>query len=359
MLILVTGAVVAVYVVITTVDSLTPSQSGPRSSSYATAPDGLAAYADLLEVAGHRVSRVRMRPGEARLDPGQTVVMLDPDRLSAQDVRALRDFVSAGGELVAGGQSPQAWLGGLIANPPSWSPAGSSFGAPLVPVPENNGVTRVSSTADGAWVAAHGTLPAIGTAGRSLLTVALLGSGRVALLADASPLQNQLLAQDDNAALGLSLAGGPHRPVAFIEGVHGFGGTGGLAALPVRWKWLLGGLILAALVLIAARIRRLGPPEPATAAGVPPRRAHVVALASALRRTGDPSAASSVQEHARALVLRRAGLGVQADDHAIAAAASRLGLDANEARVVAGQSLQAGDVLTAGRALAKLSGEAV
>src|SRR5207237_9769608 len=94
---------------------------------------------------------------------------------------------------------------------------------------------------------------------RSLLLVARAGRGRVALLADASPLQNRLLARADDAELGLALAGG--RPVAFVESVHGYGRATGVAAIPHSWLVAFAGLGLAALLLIWARGRRPGPPE--------------------------------------------------------------------------------------------------
>ena len=113
----------------------------------------------------------------------------------------------------------------------------------------------------------------------------------------------------DDAAFGLAIAGAPSRPVSFEEAVHGYGEARGLAALPTRWKWALGGLLLAALVAVAARFRRLGPPEPTPVPPQPPRRAHVDALGSALARTGRPAeAAGPVQAQARTLVLTRARL---------------------------------------------------
>ena len=133
------------------------------------------------------------------------------------------------------------------------------------------------------------------------MTVATLGTGRIELLADSSPLQNQLLAHADNARLGLSLAGAPGRTVQFEEASHGYGGGRGLAALPTRWKWALIGLLVAALLAVASRIRRLGPATPPAPPTPPPRRLHVEALASALARTERPSeAAEPVRDHVRA-----------------------------------------------------------
>jgi hypothetical protein len=116
----------------------------------------------------------------------------------------------------------------------------------------------------------------------------------VLLLARSSPLQNRLLGRADNAALGLALAGEAGRPVVFVETVHGYGLASGLAAIPDRWLWVLGGLLVAALTWMLARGRRLGPPERERRELPPPRRAYVEALGAALARTRSPQAAGEV-----------------------------------------------------------------
>lgn len=346
----------ALALLLMVIDGLTPSSSGPTSSSYATAPEGLEGYADLLTTSGHTVTRLRLAPARARLDPRETLVLLDPSVLLPADVSALRRFVAAGGDLIAGGQEPGAWLSELMSDPPRWSAAGEILATPLVSVPETAGVSSVQSAGAGSWSNAGATLPAVGEPGRSLLTVATVGAGRIALLADTSPLQNRLLANADNAEFGLALAG-PGRPVAFEEAAHGYGEKAGLAALPTRWKWTLVGLILATLVWVAARIRRLGPAQPHAPPTPPARRAHVEALAFALARTGSPGdAAQPVQRHARELVLERARLPADASASAVMLAARELGLDESESEAVGAPALSDDYVLAAGRALSRLSG---
>ena len=63
----------------------------------------------------------------------------------------------------------------------------------------------------------------------TLLLVEPAGRGRIALLADTSPLQNRLLGEADNAAFALALSG--RGPLTFVESVHGYGPARGLAAL--------------------------------------------------------------------------------------------------------------------------------
>ena len=331
---------------------------GPAGSSFSTGPDGIAAYAELLRAEGHAVSALREAPAEAELDPRATVVVVDPEGLAAADARALRRFVERGGRLVAGGSEPEAWLDALLDRPPAWSPGGPTRARPLVPVPETAGLELVTAAGDGAWQRSGAALAALGRADRALLAVAAPGAGSVALLADTSPLHNRRLAVADNAALGLALAGGRERPVAFAESVHGFGRTG-FAALPLRWRFALAGLCAAALVLMAARARRLGPPQRPGRDLPPPRSDYAYALAGALARTRRPGeAVEPVRVEARARLARRGGLDPEADASELRLAAERAGLSSEEAEAVLGTVSGERDAIAAGRALARLSGGA-
>jgi hypothetical protein len=224
-----------------------------------------------------------------------------------------------------------------------------------VPVAETAGVERVRSAGDGGWTAAKAALPVVGRPGDpALVLVSELGAGRVVLLADASPVQNRALARADNAALGLALAGPPGRPVAFLETVHGYGESRGLAALPASWRWALAGLTIAALVWLLARAWRLGPPEREARDLAPPRRAYVDALGATLARTRRPGeAVQPVRAAARRRLERRAGLRPGAQPEELRRAAERLGLSEEEARAVTGEN---DEVMAAGRALARLGG---
>jgi Domain of unknown function (DUF4350) len=352
------GVVVVAYLIAALiVNQFSPHSTGPTSSSYASADSGLAAYATLLTRAGHPVVRLRRTPAHAQLRPNQTLVLLDPEVIVPSDITALRRFVFAGGRLIAGGQAPGAWLSELLSQAPTWAAQASQSATTLIPVSLTAGVGDVESDGHGAWIDPRGTLPILGEPARALVTVASLGSGLVVLVADSSPLQNHLLASADNAALGLSLAGPADRPVVFDEGVHGYGQSSGLAALPTRWKWALIGLIVAALLIVAARFRRLGPLQRPAPQPLPARRAHVEAIAAALERTGDArSAAGPVREHARSLVARRAALPPGAGARELGEAAIRLGLDSEEAGALTAEDVGADRLLAAGSALAKLSG---
>jgi uncharacterized protein DUF4350 len=339
---------VGLNVVSLVVSSVSPEPSGKDGSAYATQPRGAAAYAELLRRAGHRIGYLRDPLEDARLEPGATIVVLDADLEEAQRA-ALTRFVRAGGRLVVAGEDAGQ---GVVARAPSWSQQGLRIAYSTVPVPETSGVRRVQSAGAGSFSAPRGALPVLG-ADPALLAVARAGRGRAVLLADASPLQNRLLATADNAALGLALAGTPPRPVTFVESVHGFGRSTGLAALPVRWQLGLAVALLAALTLLLSRARRLGPAEEGGAAPTPARREHVDALAAGLRRAGEPAVAlAPVRSAARTQVIRRAALAPDVPDDAIGLAARRLGYAEDEIAALTGEH-QPGAALALGRALAR------
>jgi hypothetical protein len=221
---------------------------GPPSSSYATAPDGLAAAAELLERGGHDVRRLRAPLDDRPPTLDDTVFVVDGRPLRAAERRTLDRFVARGGHAVLAGPTPIAAAG-----------------------------LRVRS----------------GSVRR--------GRGTFTLLADSTPLRNRALARDANAALAIRLTGPPARRVAFVESIHGYAQATGLAALPGGVQRCLLLLGLAALAWMVARGRRLGPPETESRELAPPRRLHVEALAAALRRTKD-------RDEAPAIAARRAGL---------------------------------------------------
>jgi Domain of unknown function (DUF4350) len=276
--------VVVVNVITLGLGLLTPTPGGPTSSSYATGADGLAAWAALLERRGRSVSQSREQLEEAKLDPDSTLVVLDPRALDEQEISALVSFAETGGRLVAGG-SFASWTGDLLAGV-EWSARPIRSAGVLASVPETAGVTTVSSAGEGSFSDTGGALPIVGAGRSSLAAVGRAGAGTIVFLADAGPLQNARLDDDDNAAFALGVVGPPSRPVVFAESIHGYGTATGLAALPARWKWALLFAGLAVLVMMWARARRLGPPDELARELPPPRIAYVDSLAGILARTG-------------------------------------------------------------------------
>ena len=198
-------------------------------------------------------------------------------------------------------------------------------------------------------------VPLLGGAGGVLVTVASVGQGRVVALADASPLQNRLLARADNAAFALA-AVGEGRPVAFAEAHHGYGASTGIRALPLRWRWALAGGFLAALVWMWSRSRRLGPPDEIERVTPPARRAYVEAMAGALVRTRQPDVAlAPLQDRARKRLAARAGLAADASDEELRRAAARLSLPAADVDALFRPCRTDADAVAVGRTLAALT----
>ena len=329
---------------------------GPTSSSYATGGDGLAAYAELLARHGHPVRRLRVSLDKAQLDPGTTLVLADPSRMTDAEAGALAAFVSAGGRLVAAGSGAGPVLAGLPGGGPEWDDGEVDSARPLAPVPELAGVATVEAGGTGVWRVVGGTLPVLGGPDGVLATVASVGRGRVLALADASPLQNRLLDQADNAAFALAAAG-DGRPVAFAEAQHGYGQGRGLRAVPARWRWALAGGFLAAMVWMWSRGRRLGPPDDIERSEPPARRAYVDAMAGALARTRQPEVVvAPLQDRARRRLAARAGLPPDAGEESMRHAATQLGLAAGEVDALFRPCRTDEDVVAVGRALAQLTG---
>lgn len=334
-----------------------PPPAGPPSSSYATAPEGLAAYADLLAAYGHPVRRLRAALDDAGLDPRGTVVVADPTPLTDAENRALRRFVRDGGRLVAAGADVVPTLRHILPSGPQWAPAGLRSARPLAEVPEVAGISVVRAAGGGSWSDAGATMPVLGdtvaTGPTTVATVATAGAGRVIALADASPLHNDLLDEADNAAFGLAVAGERGRPVAFAEAAHGYVDSEGLGAIPSRWRAVLAGGLAAAFVWMWSRGRRHGPPEDAERAFPPPRRAYVDAMAASLAKTREPAiSAQPLQQAARRRIARRAGLPPGAGDDAVRQAAAHLGVPPEEVAALFSAPRNDKDLLAVGRATA-------
>ena len=354
------AAVVVLFAAaIAILDRLAPAPQGPKSSSFATAPEGLAAYADLLRRAGHPVERRRRDLAGDRLSPERTLVVLDPRAVPPEEARAIGAFVRAGGRLVAGGTSGTAWLEGALGEAPEPGDERDGDARALVPVPETAGVATVGGPGLAGWERAGSALPVLGPPEAPLAVLAVRGAGRALLLASAAPLQNPGLQRADNAALALAAAGPAERPVVFLETVHGYGAATGLAALPADARWMLAGLLLAGLLFAWSHARRLGPPEEEERPLPPPRADYVDALAGALVRTKRPAeVAGPLRAAARERLARRAGLPAGAGDGALREAAERFGLPADETAALLEAPTDLDGALAAGRAHARL-GDAV
>lgn len=330
---------------------------GPTSSSWATGADGLAAFAELLVRRGHAVDRLRVSLDRAQLDPSATLVLADPRGITAVEEQAVARFLAAGGRLLAAGPAAERLVAALTEGSIEWTGAELPSARALAPVPETAGVNTVDAGGRGAWVEPGGALPILGADGGVLAVVAGVGPGRLVALADASPLQNRLLARADNAAFGLAAAGGGDRPVLFSESHHGYGRGTGLDAIPSRWQWAVALGLVAAVLWMWSRGRRLGPPDEVDRVEPPARRAYVEALAAALVRTRQPDVAiAPLQERVRRRLAERTGLPPGVSDEVLRhAATQQLGLASGEVDAVLRPCRTEADVIAVGRVVAALA----
>ncbi|MHB8295820.1 MAG: DUF4350 domain-containing protein [Acidimicrobiales bacterium] len=293
--------------------ALSGGPGGPAFSSYTTAPDGLAAYAQLLGQSGHHIVQMTS-PAPAR-QPAlpATLVIAAPTGMSTGAEKAAARFALDGGRLVLAGAATRPIIELLLGHrSPTWSPrpvvraTGRLAGAPGSPR-----ASVLTTGAGGSWSSSGGTMVVLSGRHGALVTEARAGKGTVIMVSDPSLLQNGQLAQAGNAAVGLALAGPASAPVIFDENVHGFSPAGsGLGAVPGRWRLSLALVAASALAYLLSRARRLGPPEPSDPAPAPPRARHVEALAGLLVRTSEPAAvAEPLRQEALALLYRYVGLG--------------------------------------------------
>ena len=347
------GIVVAVNVFAAVLDkTIGGGPSGPSSSSYATSSGGLAAYADLLAAQGADVTRLRRPLDKERLDPASTLV-LSESNLSALEAATLEDFVRGGGRLVVAGAEASGVVNSLADARVRWSPDGATVLHALGNASEVTGVGRVEAAGDGSWeFATDAVLEASGVTAAFATDV---DRGRVVAIADASILANKFLDHADNAAFAFAAAGAPARPVVFAEYDHGYGRSIGIGALPDHWQTGLAIAVLAVIIAMWARGKRLGPADRDDTVRPPPRVAYVEALAATIARTGNrDEGVRPVRDEARRRLLARAGLPPDASDDEVRRAATATGVPAETARALLQPAANDDDVVAVGRALASL-----
>ncbi len=148
------------------------------------------------------------------------------------------------------------------------------------------------------------------------------------VVADAAVFDNATLARADNAAFSLQVVG-PGHTVYFAEGVHGFGQSSGLSAIPLSWRWAFGGLLLGAAgrhVVGRAPLRAARGRGPSARAAA--RADYVDALGASLACTGRPDEAAALLLAANVRSLReRTGSSATVDDRHLVDLAVATGVD--------------------------------
>ncbi len=292
-----------------------PAPSGPDSSSYATTSSGLAAYETLVSQFGHPVQRVTTPLSKASAPAHSVIIIAHPSGAVFGEVPAIRRLLDSGDTVVLTGVRSVPTIQALLG--PSRAPALSAAGNTLYYASSSaltsRHIIKVAATGSGSWSSAGSSRSLLRASGGSLAVTTRVGSGRLIMISDSSCLQNQFLDRQDNAAFGLYLAGRPGSTVVFDEYVHGYGvgSSNAVSAIPVRWKWGLLLAVLAALIWMWSRSRRLGDPEQAERALTPPRRRYVDSLALELSRASDiAEAAEPLRTAATRRIEARLGLRV-------------------------------------------------
>lgn len=327
-------------------------ERGPRDGWSSADRDGLGGWRALLRHEGVPLRIVDVDEDRVRLLPRTTYLFAEGDLTPTLARRVLRE-TARGARVVAVGRDAIA-LGdelGLLRP----IDAALELGRRARREPETAAVDRVQADGARGWPAETEALSALVVADGDAAPPPMLvgerrvGDGSLVLVADRQLVENDRLADRDNAALAVGLAG-RGRVVALRPRADATA-AGGLSP---RVGAVLGLLVLAAIAGLLARGRRLGPAVEPDDDPAPSRSAYVDALAAALARTRDRDAAlRPIRERARALLRRRVGLAPDAGPDEVAAAARRAGLDEAGARALAGDG-DATDPRAAGRALAAL-----
>ncbi|MGC9961008.1 MAG: DUF4350 domain-containing protein [Acidimicrobiales bacterium] len=342
----------------------TTTPTGSSSSLDAT-PTGAEALARLLAAEHHSVRSLTEPLSQASLPTDGTLFVLDPAGALTPAAPALERYLYAGGHVVLGGQVPASVLRALLgtAAVPVWLPAPSGAAHPVVQTDAVRGVSTVLGGPDGSFSvrSAPGLTILLRGPGGVLALGTTVGRGTLVLLASSAPLQNALLAGADDAAFALDLAAPASAPVAFDEYDHGLGRAGtGLAGLPAHWKAGLVLVLLAALVWMWSAARRFGPPQQAERELIPPRVAHVDAMAALLASGSTDrlaAAASPLREQGRTRLRRVLRADPGTSDEQLAALAGAGGTSSVSPEAVTallGTPRSAEDIVAEGRAFVAL-----
>ncbi|MGO8876488.1 MAG: DUF4350 domain-containing protein [Acidimicrobiales bacterium] len=303
------------------------------SSSVDTSAAGTEGMARLLAARGHSVQSLTAPLSSTALPTSGTLFVLDPVSSVTPSLPALEAYLGNGGRLVLGGQIPTSTLQALLGTTPApvWQASPSGNASPVEHTSSDAGVSTVLGGPSGSWrvpATPHLSVLLQGPGG-PLAVDASVGRGTLLLLASTAPLQNSRLAQADDAAFAIDLAGPAKEPTAFDEYDHGLGRSGtGLAGLPTHWKVALGLALLAALVWMWSAARRFGPPQRAERELIPPRVAHVDAMAALLASGSTERMAAAVaplREQGRIHLRRALRAGADATDEQLAQLAASAG----------------------------------
>ena len=345
----------------------TPSRSilGP-ASSLATSTGGTAAFSQLLKEDGYPVRQLQVPLRSTSLPLPGTLFVLDPQHSLTEELPVISRYLASGGASPRGqtrrgdfessvGSGHAAGLAGIHAPAHRTGHPGAGEYAAETVVSDTAGSWKIPSPdqADGT-----GTLTILLSGPRGTLALlAEVGRGRLVLLASSSPLDNGLSLSRRQCGLRPRVAGPAGTPVAFDEYDHLQTSSGsGIAGLPGHWQagLLLG--LLAVVVWILSAARRFGPPARAQRALVPPRIAHVDAVANLLA-SGSPArlvaGAAPLRLAGRERLCRVLGTSQEASDAELAAKAATTTLPPGVVSAIVSEPRSETDLLALGPRLCR------
>lgn len=284
----------------------------PDPSVSNEAPMGLSVWYRYLGKLGLRPRRLETFD---ELPPRSVIVIAAPFQLTPTESegRRLNDWVADGGRLVLlGGEV------GTLARPlgltaePSFDVADETQTVlePLLPSTYGAGVGRIEP---GAERLDEGSAPEwvihYGGRGKAAVLSCTKGRGTITWVASPYAVSNEGIGREDNATLGVLLAGAGSLPVYFDEYHQGRGDKGGIWD-EIGWtaRWIAIFAALAALVVVLAFARRLGPPIPAVEMPAARTAAYISTLADLYRRAGARATAlESLEDGLKRALVRRHG----------------------------------------------------
>jgi hypothetical protein len=327
---IVIGSAVAVTVLVIAAafiaPSVTPLDKG--TSSHSAGPRGAKAAYLTLAALGYRVERSIEPITALRIESSAaTLILSGREALSEQDRRALKQFVEAGGTLLAVGTNGAASLG-LAIPPDTRSPFDAETIEPFQPLT----TSPLSRGAGEITMASGGTSPKFSEAfvrlygdadDTTVVAVATMGEGRAVWFSETTPFSNRELTKADNLRLLLNVVGPPQgRVVLFDEHYQGMKRSlwSYLTATSLPWIGAQAALLFVAVLLTHSR--RVGPVRPPhTDARTSPMEFVDMLAALYKRAHARPAAVHAARTRLRRAIAVACSVPLATDDDTLARAA--------------------------------------
>jgi len=270
---LVLAAIIGLNLLLIAPRSREENEAEGSRSSYKGSPYGTLAYHELLVEQGYTVSRFESPYTELHDSSIGTlfIVQVDPSIVMTEaELTALTEWVAGGGRAIVADRVIRLSGEGLRIET---GPPRRGAVVPVAVSPLCRGVSNVEVTDYATTVADEDNVATVHFASDNgaVLIDRPYGAGRFTFLTEPYVIQNNGIAESDNLALALNLAGSKETAgaIAFDEFHHGFGsvtgsGSGGLrgyiAGTPV--PWVIMQLALLAIVVAVSLGTRFARPVP-------------------------------------------------------------------------------------------------